>query len=136
MVNETKSLYLRSSVAVNVDSASTNSSQALLNCLVDSACRPWYTFKRLRRSQSPPFSINLCLNQYQKGSHHISTHPSARLRFLVIIEWSPKKKPIRASVKTMSILEPTPGVLSKASSCAAIERSWNSPNQHRKSHSM
>lgn len=43
----------------------------------------------------------------------------------MIIEWSPKKKPIRARVRTMSILDPTPGVFSKASSWAAIDLSFN-----------
>lgn len=47
-------------------------------------------------------------------------HSSARVRFLVMIEWSPKKKPIRARVRTMSILDPTSGLFSKASSWAAI----------------
>ena len=40
IVNETKSLYFNNSVAVNVERASTNNSQARLNWRIDNKCRP------------------------------------------------------------------------------------------------
>jgi hypothetical protein len=58
-VSVTNSLYEISSVAVNVERASRKSSPPCLNCRMESRCKPSYTFKRLRRSQSPPSSTNL-----------------------------------------------------------------------------
>lgn len=59
IVDATKSLYEMSSVAVNVESASSSSSPPRLNCRMESKWRPRYTFNRFLRSQSPPFSTNL-----------------------------------------------------------------------------
>lgn len=59
IVSATKSLYEMSSVAVKVEIASSKSSPAVANCRMETACKPRYTLRRFRRSQSPPSSMSL-----------------------------------------------------------------------------
>ena len=59
-----------------------------------------------------------------------ATHSSALVKLAVIIPWSEKKNPMRARVRTMSILAPRPGVFSKASFCASTARSLKQTGPH------
>lgn len=51
-------------------------------------------------------------------------YASALVTNVLISPWSPKKNPMRTSVSTMSIREPSPGVFSSASFCASTARSY------------
>ena len=47
-------------MAVNVDNASSSRLPPRENWRIEMRCNPLYTFRRFRRSQSPPSSISLC----------------------------------------------------------------------------
>lgn len=54
----------------------------------------------------------------------MDTHSSASERWDVIMSKSPKKKPMRTSVRTMSIREPIPAVFSSAFFCPSTAFSY------------
>jgi hypothetical protein len=56
----------------------------------------------------------------------ISTYDSALRMFCVMTSLSPKKKPMRTMVNTISIRDPSPGVFSSASFCASRDLSYGS----------
>ena len=60
----------------------------------------------------------------------IETYSSASERWDKIMSKSPKKKPMRTRVRTMSIREPIPAVFSNAFFCASMAFSYEHHNTH------